>query len=316
MEQIPYLPAVLLRHFTFSKPVSEQHEKLISVAEKEGKEYPIVGFGYSMKGEELILECLISIESIDVEVGAIQSLLEVVGKNVPKINVRKTGRIIPAARPAKGGDSLSLDSNPPTGTFGCLVKNEQNEKFILSCNHVMANLNSATRGTDVVWQPGYDDGGKSSDKIGTLSDFKDIQFGAISGNDIDAAICKPDDETDVESGLRKCGALKGIVSNPDFNIRVRKEGWMTGRTDGELHIKNLSVIVEYDGGQKALFDGQMAIIGSTAADFSKQGDSGSVIIDEDNKVIGLLFATASGIDLTYVNPIEAVLGHFGMKIVL
>lgn len=313
MRDIAYLPAVLLRHFTFTTEPTGQHAQLVSEANEAGEDYPIVGFGYSKEGDELTLECL---TTIDVADSAIASLLEESRGSVPNIRVRQTGRTVTTARPAKGGDSLSCANHPSTGTLGCLVTNQHNEELILSCNHVIADPNHAVKGCDVVWQPGSQDHGTTSDEIGLLADFNSIQFGTIAGNDIDAAVCEPHSGADAEAGIRNLGRLTGIVRDPEFDIIVRKEGWATGVTSGTLQIKNLSVMVTYDHGKNAIFDGQMGIFGTqVGAVFSKCGDSGSVVIDDQNNAIGLLFAAASGIDLTYVNPIEAVLDYFDLDIV-
>jgi hypothetical protein len=77
-------------------------------------------------------------------------------------------------RPAPGAVSIGhIDIT--AGTLGCLVtRNDQ--LFILSNNHVLANTNAAKRGDPII-QPGRYDGGTSSDQIATLEDFISINFG-------------------------------------------------------------------------------------------------------------------------------------------
>lgn len=48
--------------------------------------------------------------------------------------------------------------------------------------------------------------------------------------------------------------------------------------------------------------------------FAEQGDSGSLVIDEENRAVGLLFATASGVDIAYANPISKVLNYFDVQL--
>jgi hypothetical protein len=60
------------------------------------------------------------------------------------------------------------------------------------------------------------------------------------------------------------------------------------------------------------FDNQIEIEGSGNKAFSDSGDSGSLIVDDQLRAVGLLFAGgdvggSNGKGLTYANPIDAVL---------
>ena len=67
------------------------------------------------------------------------------------------------------------------------------------------------------------------------------------------------------------------------------------------------------GSQTILFDNQLEIDGEPPP-FSRGGDSGSLIINQENKAVGLLFAAThespAQKGLTYVNPIGPVLSYF------
>jgi hypothetical protein len=77
-------------------------------------------------------------------------------------------------RPASCGVSVG-HPNVTAGTLGCLVHKDQNH-YILSNNHVLADCNNAGIG-DAITQPGAADGGTSRrDNIATLSDYKPIVF--------------------------------------------------------------------------------------------------------------------------------------------
>jgi len=67
------------------------------------------------------------------------------------------------------------------GTFGCLVR-RGTEIFILSNNHVLANVNSGQPG-DAIIQPGRYDGGTPADKVAVLAEYIPLDFGG------DAASC-------------------------------------------------------------------------------------------------------------------------------
>ena len=228
--------------------------------------------------------------------------------------VTRTGRIRACARPARGGDSIG-HPNGITGTLGALVEDKNHRKFILSCNHVIADVNRGNKGADEIWQPGKKDGGKAKDKIGTLHDFKTLNLGGTVPNDIDAAICTEASPGTVAAGIRSLGTITGIDANPPLRTKVRKEGRTTKVTAGVLRIKRLSMIVTYPDGNDALFDEQFAIIGSsTKTYFAEQGDSGAIVIDDKDQAIGLLIADSDGIDISYANPIKPVLDYFGVTL--
>jgi hypothetical protein len=229
-------------------------------------------------------------------------------------HVTRTGRIRACARPAQGGDSIG-HPNGITGTLGALVENKNHQRFILSCNHVIADVNRGKKGVDDIWQPGRKDSGKAKDKIGTLHDFKPLNLGGVVSNDIDAAVCTATPAASALAGIRTLGPISGIDTNPPLRIKVRKEGRTTNVTDGVLRMKKLSMIVRYADGSDALFDDQFGIIGtSTKTYFSEQGDSGAIVMDDSNRAVGLLIADSDGVDVSYANPIKPVLDYFGVTL--
>jgi hypothetical protein len=57
----------------------------------------------------------------------------------------------------------------------------------------------------------------------------------------------------------------------------------------------------------------LAGIDVAGSDFSTRGDSGSLLVDASSEAIGLVFAAATGIDLTVANPIDKVFAYFGVQ---
>jgi len=232
----------------------------------------------------------------------------------PGVTIRSivTGRLLPATRPAAGGDSLG-DRRGATGTFGCIVLNAAGDELILSCNHVIASVNAASLGDDV-WQPGALDGGTLRDAIGVLHDSNDIDF--VAPNTMDAALAKPLVSSDVSARLRMLGPVRGYDPAPRHGTSVEKMGWKTGRTAGTLHYKNLSMVLPFGTKGTALFDGQYGIVGTLRSkDFSEDGDSGALVVNGSAEAVGLLIGNASGIDLTFASPIEPILNHFSVTLV-
>lgn len=238
-------------------------------------------------------------------------------------------------RPAPGGVSIG-HYKITAGTFGCVVRDRNSgARLILSNNHVLANSNDASPG-DAILQPGAADGGTlPADRIGQLERFCPIEFNTdtpscsaanmyvrlgnalaelvgskhrVSAyqynpqavNLVDAAVARPDVDTDVLDRILEIGLISGVA--PAFlGMRVRKSGRTTGYTTGEITVVDATVNVSYGTGRVATFDNQLV-----SGPMSQGGDSGSLIVAADSpSAVGLLFAGSN--QSTIFNPIQAVL---------
>jgi hypothetical protein len=102
-------------------------------------------------------------------------------------------------------------------------------------------------------------------------------------------------------------------------MNVMKYGRTTLQTQGSVNAINGTFLINYGGGNVALFVNQIVI---TPGGFSTGGDSGSLIVVSDKKgkregpdhrkPVGLLFAGSTFV--TIANPIDAVLDTFGVDI--
>lgn len=249
-------------------------------------------------------------------------LLEKIRKQAKgEVDVRYVGRVskleTPSAlrkkrRPLVIGCSIG-HFRITAGTLGCFVKSRSTgATLILSNNHVLANENSAKRG-DAILQPGNLDGGQNpADAVATLENF--IRLKLSQANTIDAAIAIPTAALKISTRkLGRFGNLKGVgPSFLDDNAVVRKVGRTTGETSGRVTAFELdNVVVGYELGNLR-FNNQVEIEGAGTKAFSDGGDSGSLIFDEDNCGVALLFAGgdtggSNGKGLTYANPLQTVL---------
>lgn len=227
-------------------------------------------------------------------------------------------------RPAKGGMSLG-HYRISAGTLGVVVR-RNGHPVILSNNHVLANANDAKLG-DPILQPAPADGGRLQDTIARLADFVPIRFNERSvgpvarflesalgpllrtlglgvkrlpdgpANQVDAAVAVPVDESWVSEGVVDIGPISG-TAEASIGVRVRKSGRTTGLTKGR--VTGLDAVVEVDyRGRSAIFRGQIV------SDIeSSGGDSGSLVVDDHGRALGLLFA--GGLTTTLINPIQAV----------
>jgi len=197
------------------------------------------------------------------------------------------------------------------GTIGCRVTDGTNV-YALSNNHVFANENNASIGDNVL-QPGtYDGGVNPADAIGTLADFEPIIFSRKARNVIDAAIARSSISLlDIATPAGGYGTPNATVAQAFLGQNVQKFGRTTELTRGKVTAVNATVDVGYGLGRTARFVEQIII---EPGGFSAGGDSGSLIVTDDENLnpVGLLFAGSS--THTIANQIDRVLSRFGVTI--
>lgn len=225
------------------------------------------------------------------------------------------------------------------GTVGARVTDGSNV-FLLSNNHVLANIDRAEFG-DPILQPGSFDGGRSpEDAIAILTDAEPIHrctplsngFLCSFTNTMDAAIAlaspgalgpgTPEAPPAAETGYGRPSALlhsaygvADVAGDEDLvdlvGTPVQKFGRTTGLTRGVVEIVNATVDVCYDDlcTIMARFVDQLVV---SPPSFSDAGDSGSLIVSDDgtNRPVGLLFAGSSVGSIA--NRIDLVMNRFGI----
>jgi hypothetical protein len=254
-----------------------------------------------------------------------------VGEVGTTVDVRRTGRIRPLARgpvpgprppvvtaqaagetgrvrPLRPGVSIA-HVDVTAGTLGAFVL-VGGVLHALSNYHVLAG-SPATRPGDLVLQPGPADGGRApADRVGTLAAVVPLAAGTTAT--VDAAVALLDDP-DVDATY-PVGAVT-TTARALGGETVGKIGRTTAVTAGRVTAIELDdVVVGYGEELGDLrFDDQIEVEGTGRSPFSRGGDSGSLVYREDGVALGLLFAGSetggeNGRGLTYVNPIDAVLG--------
>jgi hypothetical protein len=267
--------------------------------------------------------------------------LEIIPKTIDgmRTDVVEVGELRPLVsrterfRPAPGGVSIG-HYQITAGTLGCAVRDQlSGARLILSNNHVLANRNDAQPG-DPILQPGPADGGtQDKDVIALLERFEPIhynqepgactiasayarfgntvarwlgsvhrlsvyQFHPQAANLIDAALARPIVESDLLDEILEIGEINS-TTEAALGMGVMKSGRTTAYTTGTINILDATVTVNYGGERTATFDNQIV---STA--MSQGGDSGSLLVSNENQAVGLLFAGSS--QATLFNPIQSV----------
>ena len=250
------------------------------------------------------------------------------------VDVKVTGRFMALSdpttrqRPAPLGYSVGHPAIT-AGSIGGRVVDGAGALYVLSNNHVLANSNNASIG-DPALQPGpYDGGTAPADQIGTLAAFNTIDFSG-GPNTIDAAIALSDatrlgNATPTDDGYgTPSGAIYGDANNDGvfddktalLGLNVQKYGRTTKLTHGQITGINATVDVCYEVFfifciKSARFVDQLII---EPGSFSGGGDSGSLIVtdDQNKNPVGLLFAGSS--TQTIANRIDLVLNNFGVHV--
>nr|WP_299385854.1 hypothetical protein [Allomuricauda sp.] len=197
-------------------------------------------------------------------------------------------------RPLIGGISCMHFEYDEAGTLGGKVK-LQNEpgKYFISNWHVLVGSNGAL--DDEILQPGRRDGGQ----------YKHHQVGRVVyyrlDEHMDVAIAEVIEDIPIKGGIKSIEVNGTAV--PRVGQKVEKYGKSTKRTTGEILKVDYSVEVfseQYFPEGKKTFKNQVLCEMK-----SRQGDSGSVVVDSDSKnAVGILFAVNTGNNLSVANKLD------------
>lgn len=247
-------------------------------------------------------------------------------------------------RPAPPGCSLG-HYKITAGTFGAVVRdNRTGAAMILSNNHVLANMTRGTDGLarvgDPILQPGAYDGGTKEQTIATLERFvplnRDLhpadcpraaaverignhliqsmrphyqmRLFKTTGNYnlVDAAIARPLTPASITPSVMEIGQIAGS-HEATVKMLVKKSGRTSGTTQGRVLSIQATLQIMLAPDETATFEDQIVM-----DPISQPGDSGSLIVDEHNFAVGLLFAGSD--QATIANRIQNVLSLLDISI--
>ncbi len=225
-------------------------------------------------------------------------------------------------RPVKPGCSIGHYAIS-AGTLGAIVKDRKTgQRLFLSNNHVLANVTDGRDGRaaegDAILQPGAYDGGKmDKDLVARLYRYAPITKmfsesecpvataavytvnsiikkvkpsytvkllkASNKSNIVDAALAMPV-ENNFSDEIIQIGRVEG-TTEPYLGQRIKKSGRTTGYTEGIVKAIDVTMRVSLGGNNYGIFSEQVL------SDIkSAPGDSGSLILDTENRAVGLLFA--------------------------
>ncbi|MBM4764824.1 IPT/TIG domain-containing protein [Bacillus sp. B15-48] len=184
------------------------------------------------------------------------------------------------------GKTLIFDLNGnghmQSGTLGCIVRRRSDSrKYFLTCEHVASHISC-----NVLDPQGHCSGSNLHNYMNmTIYQPADETPSFVIGQcvdasiNLDAAIIKPNSQRDITNTIQEIGAVrgKGFVSPWE---PVWKRGRTTGLTNGLVR----AILPEHSNTPTTL-----EIVGfPISAKFADHGDSGSVIVNSRQEVVGLL----------------------------
>lgn len=197
------------------------------------------------------------------------------------------------------------------GTLGAMVKDRTTSARMALTNFHVACVDSTWAVGDTMTQPGRVDGGSCPAN----------QFGAtvraVLSDHVDGAVVSLDAGKTSACKIVDIGDVKG-KNAASVGMAVRKRGRTSGLTYGNVTSVDQSVSINYGNGLGThTLKNQIRLEVDTAlsAVMSDHGDSGSVVVDSSNKVVGLLYA---GIDpghtVSFANPVDFVLDELNVDL--
>jgi hypothetical protein len=238
-------------------------------------------------------------------------------------DVVEIGRLLPAGevfpaprtriRPPQPGCSIGVmrELCLLSGTFGAVVQDEE-RRYLLTCNHVVADDDPAFLGRAVL-QPGPSDG--PGERIATVSRFLPIR--PATTTDIDAALAElsiPDNPAVLAPIGRLATTIPGRAAE---RMPVEKIGRATGYTAGTVFDIAADFPIPYSFGAITLRD--QILIYNPEHYFAFSGDSGSLIVDRDTKTaVGLLCGCSYSSERGFygvANHLDRVVNALGITLV-
>ena len=196
------------------------------------------------------------------------------------------------ARPAMPGCGLGHPA-VTVGTLGCLVRKrgEESAVYVLSNSHVLADSGNANPGDWISQPAAADEGTVPPDGLARLSEFQPFDYRSGFPNLIDAAIAKVRSKQSVTDEIRLLGIKPAGVSHTlRRGMRVKKVGRTTDFTLGQIQDIDFRVRIPYrrQGSPRKVMVGFRDQVLCTR--YSQGGDSGSIVLNRRDRVVGLHFA--------------------------
>jgi hypothetical protein len=199
------------------------------------------------------------------------------------------------------------------GTVGAILTGHDGTRHLLSCHHVLYGDGAGDGGR--IWAVSEHRDGRSYHEIGRtcrgelgritnagVTTFIDCAVAALHGEALLPVA--------VRRALHACASIPAPYG-PAVGQRVHKHGWVTGHTSGVIadtaHFER-----PWLGGQVHEAPGQLLIRPEDQDRcFSAPGESGAAVLDDEDRIVGLLWgANANGDGIAF--PAAAAFQHLSL----
>jgi hypothetical protein len=195
-------------------------------------------------------------------------------------------------RPAKGGNCVSPLGSGWHGTLGGVVTNPSGgQRHIISNAHVLSGINQFSPGHPILQN-------HNGSAIAKLTKATPFTTTAVMRSD--SAIAAVNKNSDVDPFIQSIGAPTG-TSRPVLGVNVQKSGARTCRQAAQIRYVGLTITLDNAYRIRDVFLSD--IMGTN-------GDSGSLILDMNRQVVGLLFGGNN--QYTAGNDIANVIADLGI----
>lgn len=196
--------------------------------------------------------------------------------------------------------SRSVPARFDFGTMAGVVADQFGRRYLLSCNHVLADLDIGAPGDEIV-QP------QNGGRIGALA--RRVPVHTAISNRVDAALAELDAGLDQGTVIDGIGHVVGVADPvPSVGTNVQLTGANgAGPRSGRLTDREADWIVDYKG-LFAPFEKQILL------DIPVEpGDSGALAVTDSGRVVGMVIA--GGPAISVCSPIKTILDELGSAFV-
>jgi hypothetical protein len=266
-------------------------------------------------GQRLKVPCIqfiVLAKSNQLDTQTIPKYITYQNHNLPTDVVEKNEASIDASD-VQVGDAVWRQGTAAKGTLGIKVYRENvngsKTDFLLSCYHVFCST-ELSNGTKVFASSNNDS--IVAEVNGKEGEIAKVVEGEINAK-LDAAL------SEIKSGVSVDNHLKGFLGMPKYGIRLITNQEVIDETtvftygartkkaiSGTVISRAANPKIEVNG-EKMQFENVIPV-----TKISVKGDSGAMVVDDQGKIVGIIFASDS--KTSYIVPILEIITHFKIKI--
>lgn len=233
------------------------------------------------------------------------------GMKTDVVNIGRVNAIslVNELKPFPGSYSIGPLKTCICGSYGCLVKDNKNNFYILGSNLMFPNGKNIPLGTPIVEPLGKTDESKLS--IAKLSKAISIKFMDPcnnASNYVNCSMAKILNPDFVSPKINILDIPKGLCM-PKLGEVVTKLSKTTDLTKGKINSIGTTIIIDFPIGKSALFKNQII---TTPMDL-KDDEGDALLINKCNQIIGLGCGNSSG--ATVFNTMVDVLTYLNVDLV-